>query len=110
MAPSFTFVNSTTIHLFLLSINTTASGSPVNPHICCVDLQGPGMHAATLALDAPADVALQLVYQGGRDGVSDVWVAGRHLFNAREFTRLDWPALRARTPVGRSISLTGDLP
>jgi cytosine/adenosine deaminase-related metal-dependent hydrolase len=34
-----------------------------------------------------------LVFNGGRDTVSDVWVAGRHLMNDRALTRLDWSEL-----------------
>jgi hypothetical protein len=37
-----------------------------------------------------------LVFSGGRDLVSDVWVSGRHLVNSRAFTRLDWPHAAAR--------------
>jgi hypothetical protein len=39
----------------------------------------------------PNDPAAQLVWNGGRDIVSDVWVSGRHLLNDGAFTRLDWP-------------------
>jgi cytosine/adenosine deaminase-related metal-dependent hydrolase len=47
--------------------------------------------------DAPAqDLPRQLVFNGGRDTVSDVWVAGRQLLDGGSFTRLDWPALGAR--------------
>jgi 5-methylthioadenosine/S-adenosylhomocysteine deaminase len=57
--------------------------------ICCVDLGGP----ASLPLYDPLR---QLVFSGGRDLVSDVWVAGRQLLCDRQFTRLDWPNLAAR--------------
>ncbi len=38
----------------------------------------------------------QLVYATGRDKVSDVWVAGRHLLKERRLTTLDETALLAR--------------
>jgi len=41
------------------------------------------------------------VFAGGRDLVSDVWVAGRHLLVEGRFTRLDWPALAAVSTRGR---------
>jgi 5-methylthioadenosine/S-adenosylhomocysteine deaminase len=60
--------------------------------LCCIDLGGP----ATQPLNDPVT---QLVFCGGRDLVSDVWVAGRQLLSDREMTRLDWTATaeRART-------------
>ena len=62
--------------------------------ICCIDLQSPAMQWQR---DEPAeDLTRQLVFNGGRDTVSDVWVAGRHLLDGGSFTRLDWPALQAR--------------
>ncbi len=62
--------------------------------ICCVDLQGPAMQ---WLCDQPArDLPRQLVFNGGRDAVCDVWVAGRQLLDGGTFTRLDWPALLAR--------------
>lgn len=57
--------------------------------LCCVDLSGP----ATQPLSDPLT---QLVFAGGRDIVSDVWVAGRQLLCAGELTRLDWPEVAAR--------------
>jgi 5-methylthioadenosine/S-adenosylhomocysteine deaminase len=57
--------------------------------LCCVDLGGP----ATQPLGDPVT---QLVLGGGRELVSDVWVAGRHLLSDGEMTRLDWPAAVAR--------------
>ncbi len=39
----------------------------------------------------------QLVYAAGRDHVTDVWVAGRHVVRAGELTTIDVEALRART-------------
>lgn len=56
--------------------------------VCAVDLSGP----ATQPLYDPL---AQLVFSGGRDMVSDVWVAGRQLLCKGEFTRLDWPSLAA---------------
>jgi 5-methylthioadenosine/S-adenosylhomocysteine deaminase len=62
--------------------------------ICCVDLESPAMQWLR---DEPAqDLPRQLVFNGGRDTVSDVWVAGRQLLDGGTFTRLDWPALNAR--------------
>ena len=57
--------------------------------LCCVDLGGPATQPWT-------DPLRQLVFSGGRDLVSDVWVAGRPLLSEGEFTRLDWPQLAAR--------------
>jgi 5-methylthioadenosine/S-adenosylhomocysteine deaminase len=56
--------------------------------MCCIDLQRPAAQWASLA--APLDAVTRLVFNGGRDLVSDVWVSGRHLVNSRAFTRLDW--------------------
>ena len=56
--------------------------------VCCVDLGGP----ATQPL---LDPVAQLVRSGGRDIVSDVWVAGRQLLSGGELTRLDWPKVAA---------------
>jgi 5-methylthioadenosine/S-adenosylhomocysteine deaminase len=62
--------------------------------ICCIDLESPAMQWLR---DEPAqDLTRQLVFNGGRDTVSDVWVAGRQLLDGGSFTRLDWPALKAR--------------
>jgi 5-methylthioadenosine/S-adenosylhomocysteine deaminase len=58
--------------------------------LCCVDLSGP----ATQPLGDPV---AQLVFGGGRDIVSDVWVAGRQLLSGGELTRLDWPDVAARS-------------
>jgi 5-methylthioadenosine/S-adenosylhomocysteine deaminase len=58
--------------------------------LCCVDLSG----AAT---QPPGDPLAQLVFGGGRDIVSDVWVAGRQLLSGGELTRLDWPDVAARS-------------
>jgi 5-methylthioadenosine/S-adenosylhomocysteine deaminase len=62
--------------------------------LCCVDLRSPAMQCASLL--QPHDPAAQLVWGGGRDIVSDVWVSGRHLLNDGAFTRLDWPTVAAR--------------
>jgi 5-methylthioadenosine/S-adenosylhomocysteine deaminase len=56
--------------------------------LCCVDLDGAG--------EARSPVQA-IVYAGGPDMVTDVWVAGRQLLSQRELTRLDWPALAAST-------------
>jgi 5-methylthioadenosine/S-adenosylhomocysteine deaminase len=60
--------------------------------LCCVDLSGP----ATQPLGNPLS---QLVFGGGRDIVSDVWVAGRQLLSGGELTRLDWSDVAARSAV-----------
>ncbi len=57
--------------------------------LCCVDFDQAHMQPVY-------DVAAQLIFSGGRDAVSDVWVAGRQLIKERRFEQLDWPALRAR--------------
>jgi 5-methylthioadenosine/S-adenosylhomocysteine deaminase len=57
--------------------------------LCCVDLRGP----ATQPMNDPVT---QLVFCGGRDMVSDVWVAGRQLLSDGEMTRLDWPGVAER--------------
>ena len=55
---------------------------------------------------SPRESLTQWVLNAGRDVVSDVWVAGRHLLNGGDFTRLDWPRLadRLRTPARESIT------
>jgi 5-methylthioadenosine/S-adenosylhomocysteine deaminase len=58
--------------------------------LCCVDLSGP-------ATQPSGDPLAQLVFGGGRDIVSDVWVAGRQLLSGGELTRLDWPDVAARS-------------
>jgi 5-methylthioadenosine/S-adenosylhomocysteine deaminase len=58
--------------------------------LCCVDLSGPATQPA-------GDPLAQLVFGGGRDIVSDVWVAGRQLLSGGELTRLDWPEVAARS-------------
>jgi len=68
--------------------------------LCCVDLSGP----ATQPLRDPVT---QLVFGGGRDTVTDVWVAGRQLLSDREMTRLDWPAVADRTKAWTARLTTG---
>jgi len=58
--------------------------------LCCLDSSGPGAQS-------PLDPLSQLVFNGGRDMVSDVWVAGRQLVSGGEFTRLDWTEVSARS-------------
>ncbi len=58
--------------------------------LCCTDLRAPATHPVR-------DSVTQLVLGGARDLVSDVWVAGRQLVSNGELTRLDWPALAARS-------------
>ena len=43
-----------------------------------------------------SDPVTQLVFCGGRDIVSDVWVAGRQLLLDGELTGLDWARVAAR--------------
>jgi 5-methylthioadenosine/S-adenosylhomocysteine deaminase len=74
--------------------------------MCCIDLQSPAAQWATLA--APSDMATGLVFSGGRDLVSDVWVAGRHLVNSRVFTRLDWPHAAAGGKARRISPIIGE--
>jgi 5-methylthioadenosine/S-adenosylhomocysteine deaminase len=57
--------------------------------LCCLDLGGPPTQPALQPLT-------QVLLAGGRDLVSDVWVAGRQLLSEGQFTRLDWPELAAR--------------
>jgi 5-methylthioadenosine/S-adenosylhomocysteine deaminase len=57
--------------------------------VCCVDFDHPAMQPVH-------DPCVQLVYSGGRDQVSDVWVAGRQLLADGALLRLDWPSVRAR--------------
>jgi 5-methylthioadenosine/S-adenosylhomocysteine deaminase len=58
--------------------------------LCCLDLSGPGTQPV-------GDPPSQLVFSGGRDIVSDVWVAGRQLLSGGELTRLDWSDVAARS-------------
>jgi 5-methylthioadenosine/S-adenosylhomocysteine deaminase len=57
--------------------------------LCCVDLSRPGTQPLR-------DPLAQLVFGGGRDIVSDVWVAGRQLLSGGELTRLDWADVAVR--------------
>jgi 5-methylthioadenosine/S-adenosylhomocysteine deaminase len=57
--------------------------------LCCVDLGGPATQPLT-------DPVTQLVFCGGPDIASDVWVAGRQLLSGGELTRLDWAGVAAR--------------
>ena len=68
--------------------------------ICCLDLGGP----ATQPLRDPLR---QVVFSGGRDLVSDVWVAGRQLLCEGQYTRLDWPGLAARLRAGALRAING---
>jgi 5-methylthioadenosine/S-adenosylhomocysteine deaminase len=69
--------------------------------LCCVDVGGP----TTQPLRDPIS---QLVFCGGRDIVSDVWVAGRHLLADGELTRLDWAAVAARANAWSARMQTGE--
>jgi len=60
--------------------------------LCCIDLSGPGTQPVY-------DPLAQLVFSGGRDLVTDVWVAGRHLLVDRNYSRLDWSTLAARANI-----------
>jgi 5-methylthioadenosine/S-adenosylhomocysteine deaminase len=62
--------------------------------LCCVDVRSPAIVGREI------DVATQLAFNGGRDLVTDVWVAGRHLLDAGRYTRLDWTDLAARMTIG----------
>lgn len=63
------------------------------------------MHSVSQSV--PEDLATQLVYNGGRDIVSDVWVSGRQLLDAGAFTRLDRPPA-ARERARRDSPMLGD--
>jgi len=58
--------------------------------LCCVDLSGPGTQPIS-------DPIAQTVFGGGRELVSDVWVAGRQLLSGGELTRLDWAEISGRS-------------
>jgi 5-methylthioadenosine/S-adenosylhomocysteine deaminase len=68
--------------------------------VCCVDMSGP-------ATQPPYDPVSQLVFSGGRDIVSDVWVAGRQLLSSGQFTRLDWPSVAARLNTAQRLTSGG---
>ena len=69
-------------------IGTLESGKWAD--LCCIDLSGPGTQPLT-------DPIAQSVLGGGRDLVSDVWVAGRQLLSGGELTRLDWGDVSSRS-------------
>jgi 5-methylthioadenosine/S-adenosylhomocysteine deaminase len=69
--------------------------------LCCVDLGGPGIQPL-------GDPVTQLVFCGGRDIVSDVWVAGRQLLSDGELTRLDWRGAAQRAGARATQLNTGD--
>ncbi len=69
--------------------------------LCCVDLGGPRIQPL-------GDRVSQLVFCGGRDMVSDVWVAGRQLLSEGELTRLDWRAAAQRAGAWAAQLTTGD--
>jgi 5-methylthioadenosine/S-adenosylhomocysteine deaminase len=48
--------------------------------LCCLDLSGPAMQPLS-------DSVAQVAFNGGRELVSDVWVAGRQLLSGGELTR-----------------------
>lgn len=69
-------------------IGSLASGKWAD--LCCVDLSGPGTQPVS-------DPLAQAVFGGGRDLVTDVWVAGRQLLSGGELTRLDWSEVSERS-------------
>jgi 5-methylthioadenosine/S-adenosylhomocysteine deaminase len=71
----------------LEDLGTLATGKWAD--MSCLELGGPAMEPLN-------DPVTQLVFCGGRDMVSDVWVAGRQLLADREMTRLDWAAAAER--------------
>jgi len=86
-------------------IGTLESGKWAD--LCCVEMRGPAMQEG---MQHPAhDPVTRLVFNGGRDLVSDVWVSGRHLLNDGAFTRLDWPELRARVDSWRGAADLGGI-
>jgi 5-methylthioadenosine/S-adenosylhomocysteine deaminase len=80
------------------SVGTLETGKWAD--LCCLDLSGP----ATQPLRDPL---AQAVFGGGRDIVSDVWVAGRQLLSGGEMTRLDWPEVAARSAAWAARLNTG---
>ena len=68
----------------------------------------PGKSADITAIDM-ADIETQpiynplsqLVYSVGRDKVTDVWVAGKHLLKSRTLTSLDIHDIKAKTYLWR---------
>jgi 5-methylthioadenosine/S-adenosylhomocysteine deaminase len=62
-------------------------------------------HVETLPLYDPVS---QLVNAAGREHVTDVWVAGERVVEDRRLTRIDVPALLARTRIWQDrLALTG---
>ena len=68
--------------------------------LCCIDFGGP----ATTTQPDPLE---QLAFCGGRDIVTDVWVAGRQLLADSRLTRLDWPRVAARAEAWTARLTTG---
>ncbi len=68
--------------------------------LCCIDFGG-------AAATAPPDPLEQLAFCGGRDMVTDVWVAGRQLLADSRLTRLDWPRVAARAEAWTARLTTG---
>lgn len=81
-------------------IGTIESGKWAD--LCCVDLRTPAMVRPVVA------AADRLVFGGGRDAVSDVWVAGQHLLDAGTLTRLDWAALAERIAIWPADTIPGE--
>ncbi len=71
--------------------------------IAAVNLRG-------LETEPVYNVITQLVYSTGRDRVSDVWVAGRHLLKDRQLTTLDEEAILARARQWRARIQGTDVP
>jgi 5-methylthioadenosine/S-adenosylhomocysteine deaminase len=79
-------------------VGTLAAGKWAD--LCCIDLRAPAT--------CPGHQVLRtLAFRGGRDLVSDVWVAGRQLVAEGELTRLDWPAVAARANAWSARMNTG---
>jgi 5-methylthioadenosine/S-adenosylhomocysteine deaminase len=77
----------------------------------------PGKQAdlAAVRLDAVEtlplyDVVSQLIYATGRQQVSDVWIAGRHLLAERLLTGIDVTALKTRTRAWRERIAAAEQP
>ncbi len=71
--------------------------------LACVDL-------GTLNSQPVYDVVSQLVYATRADQVTDVWVAGKHLLDRREFTQIDTDAVIARANEWRArIGTQGEI-
>ncbi len=71
--------------------------------ICAVDLS----HLETQPVYHPVS---QLVYATGRDKVSDVWIAGRHLLRSGQLTTLDTQEIVSRAEEWRSKIAQHDIP